>query len=85
MYREKLFDKVILKIEKKDRKLILYEDDEREFATPYDFLQPFPSDLFVDPKDKMAILNFMACTDAVSYKVATPPLGHPLLWATLYT
>ncbi|EPE24783.1 HIT/MYND zinc finger-like protein [Glarea lozoyensis ATCC 20868] len=66
-YREKLFDKLITKIEKKDGSLVLHENDDRWFNSPYDMLEPFPFHLLPEPSDKLAVLNFMACGDTLAY------------------
>lgn len=66
MYREKMFDKYIVRIEEDKGKLYLHEGDYRGdlyFKEPCVF--PFPRDLCTDRKDKEAILANLGCADSM--------------------
>ncbi|KAL9003550.1 MAG: hypothetical protein Q9188_003591 [Gyalolechia gomerana] len=61
VYREVVFDKHIVKAERKGNEMILYEGRYEECFVP------FPSSLFPDEKEKKAVLTYLACGDAYAY------------------
>ena len=63
LYREKIFDRLIAKTEKKHNGLYLYEG----YYGETQFLVPFPKDLFPDENDKLAVLTYLSSTDAIAY------------------
>ncbi|KAL8733122.1 MAG: hypothetical protein Q9166_002314 [cf. Caloplaca sp. 2 TL-2023] len=62
IYREIAFDKLILKVERKEGEMILYEGMYKDLV----FI-PFPASLFKDDKEKKAMLTYLACGDAWGY------------------
>jgi hypothetical protein len=75
LFREILFDKLVVKIEEKDGKLYIHEgiydllinEHGILYQTEIGVLYPFPSDLIVNPKYKHAVLSFLSCQDGWSY------------------
>jgi len=75
LFREILFDKLVVKIEEKGGKLYIHEGIYdlliNEHGIPYQteigVLYPFPSDLIANPTDKHAVLSFLGCEDALAY------------------
>lgn len=64
MYREKVFDKFVLSVER--------NEDHIKMAIQYAFKQdeffvPFPDEVCVDDADKQALLACWACADALAY------------------
>lgn len=71
MYREIVFDILITKVEKTDRKVLLYEGEYKENC-----FVPFPTALFPEEREKQAVLTYLACGDAIGYMHET--LGNML-------
>ncbi|KAE9362605.1 hypothetical protein N431DRAFT_358321 [Stipitochalara longipes BDJ] len=67
VYKEKIFNKLIAKIETRDGKLYIHQGQYPKSLTGYDCVQPFPKDLFQNNYDKRAILVHWACSDAVDW------------------
>ncbi|KAG4428557.1 hypothetical protein IFR05_015961 [Cadophora sp. M221] len=68
MYREKLFDKNFVRIDKSDRQLILYEvQDSLSITTETDCLMSFPNELCITLMDKKSILVNLSCEDASAW------------------
>ncbi|PMD46813.1 hypothetical protein L207DRAFT_524161 [Hyaloscypha variabilis F] len=67
IYREKIFDKYIVKIDKKHEKLYIHEGLYPESSTAYEYIMPFPYKLFHNESDKRAVLVHWACDDAVGW------------------
>lgn len=65
MYRERLYDKKVKRIEEKGGKLIFYEGDYKEAAG--DPIVPFPNHLVGNEKNKQAVLAYLSCTDVLIY------------------
>lgn len=64
MYREKVFDKLVLSVERSEEHIntaIRYASDQD------DFFVPFPDQVCFDDLDKQALLACWACADAVAY------------------
>ena len=60
--RERLFDKLILKVERKDAILYLHEGD---YGSDDSFLFRFPSHLFDDEQERNTVLANLSCDDIV--------------------
>ena len=58
-YREKVFDKPIVKVERKGDTMYLHEGDCKSLVIP------FPSHLFQDEQERKAALVSLACDDSV--------------------
>jgi len=87
VYREKLFDKLIAKVEVKGRKLYVQEGLYPKPISSYDCVQTFPKGLFSNESDKRAVLVHLACSDAVCWMqevVEDVLAGKILLINTLY-
>jgi hypothetical protein len=69
IHREKVFDTEVEKVEEKNGKLYVHEKKwkEKKIKNPHELIIPFPSSIFQNPEDKMAVLANMACTDAVAW------------------
>lgn len=68
MYREKLFDKYIERIEKRDGRLVLYEGQYKTLVTAQtDCLIPFPDNLCQTPEEKLSVLAHLSCDDASAW------------------
>jgi hypothetical protein len=67
MYRETLFDKIVVKVEEKDGKLIIWEGLYPPEKGPTEYIKPFPAHLNLKPEDKKTLLAFRACSDAVGF------------------
>jgi hypothetical protein len=67
LYREKLFDKLIDRIEHRDGKMYIHEGRYSQLLTEYDRLVPFPTSLCQDSQDKKALLAHISCDDAVAW------------------
>ena len=71
MYREKVFDKEIIRIEEAAGKLRIHEAPLTEGPKiDVDFLHRFPTALFSGPEKeqkKKALLTMLACTDAMAW------------------
>ncbi len=61
-YREIVFDKLIVKVERKGNEISLYEGEYED-----DCFIPFPAALFPDEREKQAVLTYLACGDALGY------------------
>ncbi|CZT08056.1 uncharacterized protein RAG0_13280 [Rhynchosporium agropyri] len=71
MYREKLYEKFYVKIEKSEGRLVLYEG-QYSLSTPFitaptDCLIPFPETLCQTAEDKKSILVHLSCDDASAW------------------
>ena len=66
-YREKVFDKVVAKIEKQGGKLLIFEGLYQPSTTEWDTLEQFPVELCQDKEDKKTILVYDAGDDAVGW------------------
>lgn len=75
-----MFDKLIVKVEKKEGTLYTYEGVYGYERTAMDFLYGFPRELFEDEKDKFGVLAHYACGDVVTwfYEVITYLLAGKL-------
>ena len=63
VFREKVYDQKIERVEKKGNSLFLYEgyyEDDR-------VILPFPHHLLPNEPDKQAALTFLTCSDAIGY------------------
>jgi len=58
-----MFDKLISRIEKRDGKLYVYEGKYQGERTNYDFIKKFPSELFDNEEDKLAVLSHLSCSE----------------------
>ena len=71
MYREKVFDKLVIRIEETAGKLRIHEAPLTEGPQmELDSLHPFPTALLFGPEkghNKKALLTMLACTDAVAW------------------
>lgn len=72
LYRERVFDKKIAKIENRDGKLLIHDRDFNaeelsKVATEVDLIKPFPHEMCENEEDKQAVLVHLACTDAVAW------------------
>jgi hypothetical protein len=67
LYREKLFDLLIERIELRDGKSYVHEGHYPPHLTEYESLIPFPESLCQDPLDKKAPLAHISCDDAVAW------------------
>ena len=61
MFREGLFDKSVVKVERKGEVMNLYEENDT------DLILPFPSHLFPDEREKKAVLVYLTCEESVGY------------------
>jgi hypothetical protein len=68
-YRERVFDKDIVKVKEKGGKLLVYEGKyNRSTHRPHgSVLQPFPNHLLTKEHDKHALLVYLACDDALGF------------------
>ena len=62
-YRQRLFDILIEKIEKRGEDIYIWEGQYKLEQ----ILAAFPAELFSDLKDKQGILTFLACSDGMAY------------------
>lgn len=68
MYRENVFDTLIVKIEIQDEKMYIHAgEDSGQLVNSHDVLEPFPNDLVKDIRDKQAILAHGACGDVLAW------------------
>lgn len=67
IYRETMFDKIIVRTEEKDGRLYLFEGVYPDEKTTIDFLKPFPTALPKSQQDKHAILTMLSCSDALGW------------------
>ncbi|TVY73477.1 hypothetical protein LSUE1_G007415 [Lachnellula suecica] len=70
VYREQVFDKVFVKVEKRDGKMLLHQGEYpplSKMSNALDLLFPFDPSVVSDPLDKASILTYMACGDAVAW------------------
>jgi len=67
VYREKIFDQPIAKVEIKEDKVYMHDGRYSTGLSRYDFVQPFPNHLLSNESDKKAVLVYMACSDAVGW------------------
>ena len=66
MYREKVYEWDIVRIEKTDGRLVFYHNENRpEIMVHSDLLGPFPDHLFETLDDKKSLLAYCSC-DAAS-------------------
>ncbi|KAL8942158.1 MAG: hypothetical protein Q9211_001527 [Gyalolechia sp. 1 TL-2023] len=61
IYREIVFDKLIVKVARKEKEIIVHEGLYEECFIP------FPSSLFPEEKEKKAMLTYLACGDVCGY------------------
>ena len=61
MFREGFFDKSVVKVERKDDAMYLYEENNT------DLILPFPSHLFPDKQERKAVLMYLTCEESVAY------------------
>lgn len=66
MYREKVFDRPVVRMEE-DGKLLVHESAWPRIRSGLDMVQPFPSNLCRDTFDKQSLLVYLACEDAVGW------------------
>jgi hypothetical protein len=70
-YRERVFDRRIVKIEEKNGKLYLHEQRppqmDFEMLRLLDFLVPFPTHLCRTKQDRQSIASYLACNDALAW------------------
>ncbi|KAE8443550.1 hypothetical protein EG329_001712 [Mollisiaceae sp. DMI_Dod_QoI] len=67
VYRENVFDKLIVNIEHKDGKMYIYEGVYGRLQNNFDLLEPFPHHLVSNEEDKHAILAHLSCGEAVGW------------------
>jgi hypothetical protein len=68
VYREIVFDKLIVKIEKrKDGKIYLHEGRYQPLRSHLDFLESFPARLCESEEDKQTVLAHLACDEASAW------------------
>ncbi|PVH78506.1 hypothetical protein DL98DRAFT_590250 [Cadophora sp. DSE1049] len=72
LYRERVFDKKIAKIEKKDGKLLIHDRDFNteelsKVITEIEMIKPVPHEMCENEEDKKAVLVHLACSDAVAW------------------
>ncbi|KAH7386503.1 hypothetical protein BKA64DRAFT_711727 [Cadophora sp. MPI-SDFR-AT-0126] len=68
MYREKMFDKLIARIDKSQGRLIIHEGRYNPLITAdIDCLIPFPANLCQTEEDKKSVLVHLACDDASAW------------------
>jgi hypothetical protein len=69
VYREKVFDRPISKVEVRDGKIYIHDGKyvKQKVVTTYDWAQPFPSGLFSNDEDKRAALVHLGCQDSVAF------------------
>jgi len=68
MYREKIFDLLISKVEKQGTEMFLYEGKyEAEETSINHLIFAFPSELMENLDDKRAILTHWTCSDALGW------------------
>lgn len=63
IFREKTFDKLIIKVEEKNDMLLLTEG----FYDKDEVFVPFPGELVKNEKDRQAVLTHLSCTDALGW------------------
>ncbi|MCJ1243797.1 hypothetical protein MMC30_000994 [Trapelia coarctata] len=63
IFREKTFDKLIIKVEEKDGMLLLTEG----YYDIDDVLVPFPDELVKNERDRQAVLTHLTCADALGW------------------
>ncbi|KAJ8067308.1 hypothetical protein OCU04_004663 [Sclerotinia nivalis] len=66
-YRHAMFDKKIVKIERKNGKLYIHEGEYPDMTSNLDILHDFPEKLVQNKEDKQAILTFLAAFDAIAW------------------
>jgi hypothetical protein len=69
MYREKCFDKLVARIERKNGKMYIHEGvyNYEGMISEMDFLETFPESLCESEEEKLALLSHIACSDAVAW------------------
>jgi len=70
VYRERVFDKKVVKLEEKDGKLFVHHEAhefEGIIRTPTDILVPFPSSICRSVEDRHAVAAHLFCSDAVAW------------------
>ena len=68
MYREKMFDKLIARIDKTEGRLVIHEGRYNpQITAETDCLVPFPEKLCQTEKDKKSVLVHLACDDASAW------------------
>lgn len=67
MYRERVHDKLIVKIDKEKGKLIIHEGRYETVFTMMDCLEPFPEALRDIPQMKMSVLVHWVCDETVAW------------------
>lgn len=75
-----MFDKPIVKVEKKDGVIWMHEGNYGTCKTNLDCFKRFPAELFGTTEDKHAALTYLTCNDALAY---LQPMIQYLLKGTL--
>lgn len=67
VFREKLFDRAIIRIERENGRSFIYEGLVPDPITSCDYLQPFPNHLVNNDEEKRSVLSHLSCNDAIGW------------------